>query len=199
MYLPIRIHPIAKSPRPALGLSRRISRVVASLFVLLGVFASSVSAQKVDITSLDSADFDSYQSFSFQPFRLLATGEPAQKATVEQLLKDAITSELSAKGMQPVDESPDVFIAVHLGLEQNTRRETGGTRAQGRKMSLNEALAPPKSYFYRKGIAVIELVDAKTNTAVWRADCSANIRDSRDREKKILQVVAKAFKKYPPR
>lgn len=179
--------------------------MAALLLVLFVLTSASASAQKVDVVSMGSADFEGYESFSFQPFRVLADDGPWRNGVVERLVKDAIGSELGEKGVRQVEESPDLHIAVYLGLEQDMWVDSFNqwsprkARQRGTGISLNQALAKPKTYYSRKGIGVIDLIDVKTDTVVWRAYCSVKVSGSDDREKKIYKAVTKAFKKYPPK
>jgi hypothetical protein len=182
--------------------------MAAFLFILFVLTSASVSAQKVDVVSMEPADFGSYESYSFQPFLVLATKEPWRNSIVERSITEAITSEFGKKGLERVDESPDVYVAVYLGIEQGGWVDgfnawTPRQRGSNERTSVNEAVALTRrkqpSNPTRKGIGVIDLVDAKTDTVVWRAYCSARVGDGDDREKKIHKAVTKAFKKYPPK
>ena len=157
---------------------------------------------------MEPADFGSYESYSFQPFLVLSTKEPWRNGVVERQLKEAINSQMDRQGLRQVEESPDVYVAVYLGTEQNTWVDGFGDwtprqRGSNERTSLNEAVALTRrkqtSNPTRKGIGVIELVDSETDTVVWRAYCSVRIGDRDDREKKIHKAVTKAFKKYPPK
>ena len=182
--------------------------MAAFLLILFVLTSASVSAQKVDVVSMEPADFGSYESYSFQPFLVLAKKEPWRNGVVERSIKEAITSEFGKKGLQHVEESPDVYVAVYLGIDKGGWVDGFGgwtprQRGSNERTSLNEAVAltRPKqaSNPTRKGIGVIDLIDANTDAVVWRAYCSARVGDRDDREKKIHKAVTKAFKKYPPK
>ena len=44
---------------------------------------------------------------------------------------------------------------------------------------------------------VLDIVDARSSKLLWRAYCSKNIEDFRNRDKDIRKVVRKALERFP--
>ena len=134
-------------------------------------------------------------------------GEQSCTAYLVDQITRAIRQKLAAKGMSEAKDNPDVYIVFFVGADQKTQGNNftdfthvnrGGTRAFRDGISLNQALRRASVSYYRKGILVIDIVDASTNKLAWRAYCSGKV-NPKIRQKKIDKATEKAFKKYPPK
>ena len=53
--------------------------------------------------------------------------------------------------------------------------------------------------YLRKGMLVMDVVDAKTSKLLWRAYCGDEVKDWKNRHKIVEKVVRKALGRYPPK
>lgn len=188
--------------------SRRRGPLVALLAGLALGLGACASGPTVRTDYQATADFAAFHTFSIRPGRIVSEAgpvDPTAQSTARQRIEDAIRQELTAKGLTESDGSPDLYVTYVAGAR--TRQEW-------------ENLGPPLYSDYgflwgperwalgyddwwvehdvTEGSLVIDLIDAHTKQAVWRAFAEEDIQRPVP-EKTIQAAVAKALEDYPPK
>jgi len=115
---------------------------------------------------------------------------------------NAVDAQLAAKGFTKVEPgaNPDVLVAYHATFNKNLQingfssgwgsYRFGGNRSGTARV--DELLI---------GTLVVDMVDAKTKTIVWRGTATKEVdvkASPEKREKNINKAAEKLFKNYPP-
>lgn len=142
-----------------------------------------------------SIDTDHDKSFDFKRLRTfdyLAAPTSARTAQTDPSLLDMIAAELTARGLQPTKQNPDLLIAVHRSIEgQLNTRGFGYEEIGGR-------LHP---YTYQEGSLVVDLIDATSKRTVWRGTAQGAFKFSEDPaelRRMLADVLRDMFADFPP-
>jgi hypothetical protein len=183
------------------GFSRSYKmKVIKILFVLFFVgFTVSCSAT-YDVTY----DYDPQVHFSdFKTFDWMQVPEKADiDSLVVQRIKNAVNTELKAKGLMMTSNNPDFLIAEHLGKKDKVQvRDWGyGYGRRGYRGGYG-GTGGVSVYQYEEGSLILDFVDAKSKKLIWRGMAKAevqNVNTPEEREKRINAAVKEILKKYPP-
>jgi Domain of unknown function (DUF4136) len=167
-------------------------------FVTAAALALSATvglAQSIAYDFDRSMDFDRLRTYSWVP------GTELSDDLNHRRIVDAVDAQLRSKGLRKVEKfaHPDVLVAYHASFDRDLQIEGfssgwGGYRFAGTRSGtarVEEIL---------RGTLAIDMVDALSNTIVWRAmagkDIDVNAKPEK-REKNINKTVAKLFKSYP--
>lgn len=171
------------------------------LFLLLGV--TFAAAQDVKYQSAPGTDFSSYKTYKWQQ-----SEKPTTKGgPFDQMVMSAIDAELAKKGLSRTEsEDADLYIVYHLNVWEDMNHSSfttetvwlgGYSTFPGFNLSTTNS-----SYILRKGHLSIDLYDTKKKSEVWLAEATKTLEDKTDMqkaEKNLKKVMAKVFKKYPPK
>ncbi len=140
------------------------------------------------------ANFNNLRTFSWLPI--------PQKAEVNQLvvrrIRDAVTNELQAKGLQRNSQNPDFLIAMHGTSKEKLEIQDWGYSSRssaywgGRDISIRQ---------YTEGTLILDFIDAKSKQLIWRGVAQGAVDPGatpEQRTKRINDGVAKLFAKFPP-
>ena len=130
-------------------------------------------------------------------------GTPVNDELNDKRIVAAVDAQLAARGFTKVEAAgdPDVLVAYHAGFGRDLQVSGsasgwGGYRAgPGRWGSarVDQVLT---------GTLVVDMVNAKTRTIVWRGVATKDVdtkASPEKREKNINKTAEKLFKNYPPR
>ena len=146
-------------------------------------------------------DFD--RSMDFRRIRTYAwlRGTVLDDDLNHRRIVEAIDGQLRSKGLRKIEAHahPDVLVAYHASFDTDLRIEGfssgwGGYRFAGARSGTARAED------ILRGTLAIDMVDALSNTIVWRAMASKDIdvnAKPEKREKNINKTVAKLFQSYP--
>ena len=162
----------------------------------LAMLATIVSAQSV------TYDFD--KSTNFSKFKTYAwvRGTVLNDELNHARIVTAVNAQLAARGFTEVrpTETPDVLVAYHASFDKDLQitgfsSGWGGYRVGGKRtgMARTEQIVT--------GTLAVDIVDAKTNTIVWRGMATKELDVSakpEKRSKNINTAVEKVFRNYPP-
>lgn len=133
-----------------------------------------------------NAQFSKYHTYTWLETPRM---QAMQQATLfDRRLRSAVEEQLAAKGMQK-SEAPaeaDVFLVYDAAIEGKIDVKQWGYF--GRQIDVTE---------YKEGTLLIDVVDAKTKTLVWRGTATDDISDRELSSEKIGKAVAKMFAKFP--
>lgn len=174
----------------------KLSRL-ATLVLAIGAVACSTLQVTTDYAP--GTDFSKYRTFTVKP-----GAAPKNPIAAERFAK-SLSAALEARGLKQVPEGGDLNVFGHFSLGKETQLNTygyggwggwgwGGYGGMGGMQTTTVQEIPT-------GTIVIDLVDAKTNTAVWRGIAKDTISTSttpEERQQKADEVGRKLFENYPP-
>ena len=165
-----------------------ISVALVTLVTLAGCSSLSVS------TNFNSeADFGAYKTFGWMKETDSEEGYDLS-GELDEHVKGAVDRQLLAKGLMKATVNTDLLVVYHAGKEEQLEEEGwgyGGWWGTG-SGDVNS---------YEKGTLIVDLIDAKTDSLVWRGTAQKVLSETPspgEREKTIDDAVEKMFKKYPP-
>ena len=174
-------------------------RKLIVLFILIAS-AAAAHAQKVKATADPNVNFANYKTYSWD--KPLPPGNPM----IQQTIVESIEQAMSAKGLTKVEENGDLSVGYYAAASTDVQigypvfsDKMGTTAAPNTVTSLS-------SYPVTKGSIVVNIVDGKTKSTVWRASAVHVLKDgpsgnpAKDAErvdKPIRRSVEKMFNKFP--
>ena len=114
----------------------------------------------------------------------------------------AIDAALAGRGLAKVEPSanPDVLVAYHASFDKNLEI-TGSAHGWGPLGLGGDRSGSARVQPVVVGTLVVDIIDARTNTIVWRSIASSDVRPTdkpESRDKKVTKATEKMFKNYPP-
>ena len=167
--------------------------LVATLFL----FARGASAQQVKFDYDRSTNFAQYKTFSWGTVK-------TQDPLLNDRIKSAVDSALTAKGWSEVESGGDVSImAMQTTRDQQTLNTFydgfGGGWGWRSFGGLGFGEASTTTNTYEVGTVVVDLFDTKTKQLVWRGTCSDTLStNSKKNINNLDKGVEKMFKEFPP-
>lgn len=179
---------------------RRWSVAIFIVYLLNGCAALEVQ------TDYDpDIDFSRYKTYQWVPGPQKVTGNPRlDNPLLDKRIRSAVEKELAAKGYVKAENGrPDFKVAYHTALEMRSEYRTiddfyrgygyyGYTGWGGRTTYV---------YQYEEGTLILDIIDAKTNSLVWRGTARAEImeyRKNEKRDKQLHNIVHRMIAKFPP-
>ena len=161
---------------------------------LLGTIAL---AQNVTYDFDRSADFARLRTYSW------VRGNILNDQLNHARIVGAVDTELSRKGLAKVEKgaNPDLLVAYHATFDRNLEIN-GFSSGWGPYRFGGNRSGVARAEEILVGTLAVDVVEAKTNTIVWRGMASKDIdvkASPEKREKNINQTVGKLFKNFPPR
>lgn len=176
---------------------RRAHFIAAALIILSAVAAAE--AQKVTVDVDATVNFASFKTFGW------AEGQMAQNPIVAEMIKTAITAELTARGLKLDQAAPDIKVAVMAAT---------GMDIQGVGPSWNNELYrfwgghgnPSALMNITSGTLLVDLVQTSRNLSVFRGVATKTLNqsatgdfaaDAKAVEGVVKKSVKKMFERYP--
>ncbi len=159
---------------------------------LLGTIAV---AQSVNYDYDRSANFSKYRTYAWTRGTVLPD-ELNHKRVVS-----AIDSQLEAKGLFRVNEEreADVLVAYHANFDESVQINGFSTSYGLPRFGGVSGTATAQKVV--NGTLVVDLMDARTRSIVWRGSAERDLDPSakpETRDKNINKAAEKIFKHYPP-
>jgi len=165
----------------------------AAGFALLGTVALAQSVVY---------DFDNTTNFS--RFRTYAwvRGTVLPDEFNHNRVVNAVSAQLAAKGLTRVEAAahPDLFVAYHASFDRDLQI-TGFSSGWGPYRFGANRSGVVRTEEILTGTLAVDIVNASTNTIVWRAMVSKEVdvkADPGKRERNINRAAERLFKNYPP-
>ena len=167
-------------------------KIMLVFFLFLVTLAGN--AQDIKIEFDKNHDFSSYKTFSLGESEIILSNdeETIDKPKIDTWVKDAIASELEAKGLKKTDSAGDLTISYVINSVQRSQIENvgplGGTPG---------VIDQPRSSMrdYNLSSFIIDLKN-KSNDLVWRVNAQTRVSSSVETQEAISEVVTKGFKNY---
>ena len=171
---------------------RPIAQLVTIASLAIGTTAS---AQSVSYDYDRSTDFSRLKTYAWVP------GTNLKDELNHQRIMAAVDAQLAAKGFTRVERSanPDVLVAYHAGFSRELEINGYASGWGGYRWG------PARTGTARVeqvtvGTLVVDMVNAKSNTIVWRGIATKDLDPNASpekREKNINKAAEKLFKNYP--
>lgn len=166
---------------------------VAFCTTLISLLSAAALAQTVYVDYNHNADFTHFKTYAWGQN---GNANATQDSILMQNVQQSIDSQLTAKGLQKVEESqhPDLIVVANSGMKQQTSYDAWGTG--GWRMGGGMASVTPETT--NIGTLVVSLYDANGKKMVWRGIAQGALSNKGDKnEKEMHKAVEKMFKKYP--
>jgi hypothetical protein len=170
--------------------------MAAGAMVLLFV---SVGLADTDVDYDHGVNFAKYHTYAWRTAPSHDNNDLVNNSLVLSRIHSAVNEKMSIRGLHQDPANPDLYVIAHLSAQTVQDIDYwppaygwGYWGYMGPDVIINR---------YVEGTMIIDIVDAKLNRLVWRA-ISTKTGDSLvdvQKEKKIDEMVTKAFKKFPPR
>ncbi len=149
-----------------------------------------------------AADFTAMKTFNWMP----PSGNAAGDDLLVKKIRNAVNTQLQAKGRMEVPGTPDFLIAMEL----SGKTTYGGSTAVGASVGIPVGRAgtisvgggKSKPREKTEGTLVLDFVDAKTQSLVWRATATAAVSPKSSPEEqqvRVNAVIAEMLKNFPPK
>jgi hypothetical protein len=162
-----------------------------------------VRAQDVKTDYDHKANFGNYHTFSFYRVK---TADPL----FEQRVRDQITRDLQAKGLQPVSSGGDLAVTAIGGVTSQTEYHTfydnlgGGFGWHHWGWWGGNAWGPGEATTTAEqipiGTLMVDLYDTNTHELVFRGTARGEVSNKPDKNvSKVDKAIDKMFKDFPPK
>ena len=155
---------------------------------LLAIGALATVQAKVSAQFDAETDFDSYRTYAWK------TGNSALRPALEKAIVGAVDREMAVRGLTKTEESPDLYVLSYALAESHTLEQLADETywrfwTGVRTFDLGGV---------KKGSLVVDLLDAASETRVWRGLATAAISPKVKKiETKINREVRKMFEELP--
>jgi len=161
-------------------------------FLALGglLAATAIFAAEASIDADRSLDFSAYKTFAWKG------GDTAADPAVASAIAAGVEEQLAAKGLKKTDTAPDLYIRYHVKQREDvkiTDWDEGKFKLENRNITEKWA---------KVGTLAVDLVDAKTETVIWRAAVSETLKTAvatPDFLDMLKRTIAMMFSQYPPK
>lgn len=154
-------------------------------------------------------DFSRIKTYDWMPI--------PEKAQINELtlkhIKYAVNKQLETKGLRLTSENPDILIAIHGGKEKRVDTQEWGYAydydyshaGPFPRRFLREPAGPDymqyrrgiDTYEYEVGTLILDFVEAKKKSLIWRGT-SVGVIDPSKTSEQIYEAVTKMLENYPP-
>lgn len=172
----------------------RISTIVTTLG--LALVSATASAQDVTYDYDKATDFSKIKTYAW------IAGTNLSDEFNHKRIVTAIDAQLTAKGLTQVaaGATPDMLVAYHAAFDKNLQINASSFDSGPWRYGGNRSGSARVEEIVN-GTLVVDLVDAKTETLIWRGiakkDIDTNAKPEK-RDKNMNKAAEKLFKDYPP-
>jgi hypothetical protein len=169
-------------------------RALRALLILgLAVLTIGCSTLSVQYDYDPQADFASLKTFDWLP----APVDAEVSGLTVKRIKNAVTSQLEARGFKETSEDPNFLIALHVGKKDRLAVTDWGYWGYdylywGGGVDV---------YEYEEGTLIIDFVNARSKEPIWRGVARETLDPNptpAKEEKRINEAVTKILKNFPP-
>lgn len=163
----------------------------------LALLARTGSAQDVTYDFDKAADFARFKTYAWIP------GTNLRDELNHKRIVNAVDAQLASKGLRKgdTDANPDLLVAYHASFNRDLEISGLSSGWGGYRFGPNR-VGKARVEQILIGTLVVDMVDARSKTIVWRgvATREVDVKASPEkREKNINKAAEKLFKNYPPK
>ncbi len=181
----------------------RIPRTI-SVFVFILFGTTFAFAHKVRVDYDHTADFSKYRTFMW------VEKPQTENPLVDDRVVDAVTAQLSARGLEPVTTNGDLSVSATSSIEANHVVNTfyddwgwGGWGWGGSGWGWGwggPGWATSYVTTYLEGTTVVALRDTASEKVVWQGVATGSVSDKPDKaSRKNSKLISEMFESYPLR
>ena len=168
--------------------------VAIGLGFMLTLAASSVAAQDVTHNAMPGVNFSQFHTYKW----VKVEGAEYPNQIVDQQIKDAVNSQLSAKGLtMTTSDKADLHVAYQIAMQQQKQ-----WNAYGMGGRWGGGMASAQSSTIDIGTLVFDMYDPSTKQLVWTGRATKTVDPGSNQEKNqknLDKSIAKLLKDYPPK
>jgi hypothetical protein len=167
--------------------------------------AAGCSSMSVNYDYDVEADFSSYHTYRWHERATITRDGVKQRAPkgtlLDKRIRRAAEDHLGEAGLTADEQSPDLLVVYHIGVEGKIEVINYGYSYYGYGWAYSGRRVD--AYRYKEGTLVLDLVDAKTNQLVWRGFVTDTLDDGGARspdevESRLDYAFEKMLANYPP-
>jgi hypothetical protein len=177
-----------------------MKNIILALMFCVPIFVYAAPAVNYDYDT--AADFAALKTFDWMP----VTGNAAGDELLVKKIRNTVDAQLQAKGCSLASDNPDFLIGMELsGKTVNSGSVGVGVSVGipvGRAGRISVGGGKSKAREKKEGTLVVDFVDAKTRSLLWRATATDAVDPSasaEERQKKIDEVIAAMLAHFPPK
>jgi twitching motility protein PilU len=144
---------------------------------------------KTDVAFSRSAPFDNYQTYSLKQIKV--TSWPENMNHIIDMLENGVRNALKKKGLVEVNADPDLLVQYVLG----TKQVELALEAMDNPVQANAEI---HSDISKRGILCLNMVDQRTDKAVWRVTASRKLIERELDQQSANADCLELFAQYPP-
>lgn len=156
--------------------------------------ANSLAAQEVTVNSMPGTNFSKFHTYKWVP--IAGASHPNQ--IVDTQIKDAINTQLSAKGLAVTDsDKADMYVGYQTSIDQERQ-----WNAMGDGMRFGGGMGTATSSTIKIGTLVLDMYDSSTKQLVWSGTATKTLEPGSNQEKNekhLNSAMKKLLEKYPPK
>ncbi|MGB6191610.1 MAG: DUF4136 domain-containing protein [Terracidiphilus sp.] len=168
--------------------------VAIGVGLMLMLITSNVGAQSVTNNHMPGVDFSKFHTYKW----VKVEGAEYPNQIEDQQIKDAVNTQLSAKGLTVSEsDNADLHIAYQTALQQQKQ-----WNAYGMGGRWGGGMASAQSSTIDIGTIVLDMYDPTTKQLVWTGRATKTLDPSQNSEKNqknLDKAMAKLLKDYPPK
>jgi hypothetical protein len=175
----------------------------AMLAFVLGIAVAGCAAPLAVTSDYDTAaDFAALKTFDWMP----ATGNAAGDELLIKKIRNTVDAQLQAKGRKMAAGNPDFLIGMALsgkttyGGSTTVGMSVGIPVGRAGSVSVGGGKSQPREK--KEGTLILDFVDAKTKSLVWRATAVVAVSPSaspEEKQRQINEVIAAMLAQFPPK
>jgi hypothetical protein len=152
------------------------------------------------------SNFSALKTYNWFPRDVSTTSGSASVAVqsntlLDKRVREAVDTQMAAKGFTLTAENPDVFVVYHTGLQNKVDVTDWGYTYAGSYWGggLGRSV---DVYEYTEGTLIVDLVTASSKQLAWRGSATGVVEPGRSPEEvveRINDVVSRIFENYPPK
>lgn len=175
-----------------------------NLMLLLSVcvaMAGCATSSKVTYDYDTTANFAAMKTFNWMP----ATGNAVADELLVKRIKNAVDVQLQAKGHTLAADNPDFNVAMEVSGKTTYGGSTGVGMSVGIPVgrgTVSVGGGKSKAREKTEGTLVLDILDTKTRTLVWRATATAPVESGyspEEQQLRINEMIAEMLSQFPPK
>lgn len=177
----------------------RLKSGVAGIALVMGLAllgSGVMTAQDIKTNYMPGTDFSKYHTYKWVAINNAEQVDPI----VVQQIRDAIDTQLAAKGMTKTDaDTADMYVGIQTSIQQQQQWNAYGT---GGGWRFGGGMASATSSTIQIGTLGVDFYDPATKQLVWRGSATKTLNPSKNAQtnlNRVNQAVAKLLKTFPPK
>jgi hypothetical protein len=169
-----------------------------ALGVLLVLFTAPAAWAQVNVDWDPEAEFTGLMTYAWK------RGTEAPSPLVQKRIEDAVNDALAGLGYEKVESGADFYVITHAALDSQTRVNVSdygysGGWYRGYHRGVGMGTTTVDVYDINVGTLMVDILDVESDDLMWRGVGSKTVSNKPEKnEKKIIKIVTKMFKKFPP-